>query len=69
MGKIVARNLDARSYKVLDDVREKCNFIIFYKLDQETTKVGARARSAGRAARRLGRPRGRMGRDALFRRL
>ena len=47
VGKIIARNLDARSYKVLDGVREKCNFIIFYELDQETTKAVLRLNEYG----------------------
>ena len=39
VGKIVARNLDARAYRLIDGVRSTVNFVVFYELDQETAKT------------------------------
>ena len=42
VGKILSRNLDARSFKVIDGERVKVNFTIFYDLDQDTVKTALR---------------------------
>lgn len=39
VGKIVARNLDARVYRRMDGVRSTVNFVVYYDLDQETAKT------------------------------
>ena len=39
IGKIMARNLDARAYRLIDGARSIVNFKVFYDLDQETAKT------------------------------
>ena len=39
IGKIMARNLDARAYRLIDGARFIVNFKVFYDLDQETAKT------------------------------
>ena len=47
MGKIVERNLDARSYKMIDGERTKVNFLVHYEIDQDTVKTVLRLEEYG----------------------
>ena len=40
--KIVERNQDARSFKVMEGERVKVNFLIHYEIDQQTVKTALR---------------------------
>ena len=39
VGKLVSRNVDARSFKMVEGERAKVNFLVHYEIDQETVKT------------------------------
>ena len=47
VGRTQARNTDGRFFKMMDGVREKVNFIIYYEIDDEEVKTVLRAADYG----------------------
>ena len=39
VGHLVSRNIDARSFKIIEGERIKVNFLVHYEIDQQTVKT------------------------------